>query len=209
MSTIDVRALVAATAAILLVAGCGGGGGDGGPATTTVTLHSTPTIDGTVIDGVLVNTSTYALQVGDTIAAAGKRGFLRFSITGIPSGATIVSAELRVHQSFVFGSPYASLGNVVVDQVQIGTALDLGDFGAVGVVEGTLSSDASLGYKTLDVTDAVESDHMLAHPNTDFRLRTSLLLTDSDSVQDDTQWDDAEDTAGSGNVPLLVVTYQP
>ena len=203
------RVLVLAGATILCAGGCGGSGGGSEPSDTTITINSTPTVDGTVVDTVLVDTSTFALQVGDTSGNSRKRGFLRFSLASIPAGATIGSAVLRVHQSFVFGTPYASLGNVVVDHMRIGSALDLGDFETPAVVVGTLSSDATLGHKTLDVTSSVVADLAAALANTDFRLRASLLDTDSDGVADDSQWNDAEDTAGDGNVPRLVVTYSP
>ena len=203
------RVLILASATVLFVGGCGGSGGGSEPSDPTITINSTPTVDGTVVDTFFASTGSFALQVGDTGVDAKKRGFLRFSLAPIPTGATIVSVVLRVHQSVVHGTPYASLGDVEVHHMRIGAALDLGDFGTPAVVAGTLSSDPALEYKTLDVTTSVAADLAAALTDSDFRLVTSILDTDSDGVEDDTRWNDGEDTFGTGNVPHLVVAYSP
>ena len=195
--------------ALTPAAGCGGGGHGGGGGPVTVTLASVASVDGMIVDtpppGVF---TTFDLQVGDTSTNNSKRGFLRFLLSSIPPGAIIDSATLSVHQSVVNGVPYSALGAVTVDHMDIGSVLDGGDF--VGSVLffnfGTLSTDATLGYKSLDVTSRVAADMAASKPDSDYRLHTAGT-TNSDSIEDSSHWDDAEDSFGSGNVPHLTVTY--
>ena len=88
--------------------------------------------------------------------------------------------------------------------------MNASDFASVAILTnfGILSSDATLGYKSLDVTGRVVADVAAARLNSDFRLHT-LIFTDSDSFEDSSHWDDGEDSFASGNVPQLFVTYTP
>lgn len=209
--------LLAIVAAAAALSACGGGGdGGGSPSTVTATLHSTPGVDGTIVmngapSGVSVTGTV--IQVGDTPVLGtdlAVRGFLRFSRAAIPPGATLVSATLRLHQSFVFAGPYVTLGSLLVDHVDLGAGLDFTDAtsAALSGSFGTLSSDAAIAYHTLDVTAQVAADIAASKPDTDFRLHM-LVGADGDGTEDITQWDDGEDALGSGNVPQLVVVYQP
>ena len=193
-------------AGVVATTGCGGGSGS---SNVTVTILSTQAVDGMITDGGAVF-PTFDLQVGDTITNNSKRGFLRFSHAAIPVGTTIVAATLRVHQSIVFSTPYTAFGDVFVDHIDIGALLDASDFASVAILTnfGILSSDATLGYKSLDVTGRVVADVAAARLNSDFRLHT-LIFTDADGVVDSSHWNDGDDAFASGNVPQLFVTYTP
>jgi hypothetical protein len=195
---------------VLSLTGCGGGSGGGGgppPPTISLTILSTPDRDGMIVDATFVF-PTFDLQVGDSSSDNPKRGFLSFSHATIPPGAVLVSATLRVHQSGVHGTPYADLGNVIVDHIDIGPALDPTDFASPAILDSfaTLSTDGTLVYRTLDVSARMAADLAAARGHTDFRLHTTPA-TDSDGSEDSSYWNDAEDTDANGNVPQLVIEY--
>src|SRR5688572_2691662 len=106
----------------LALAGCGGGGGpDGGgsPVPVTVTIHSLPLRDGYLSDLGQLGTGT-GLFAGDLEGAYPgdfDRSVVGFDLAGagVPPTATIQTAALSVQQYAVWGDPYGSLGNVVVD----------------------------------------------------------------------------------------------
>lgn len=205
--------LFAFIAGALAVSGCGG---SDGASDVTVTLLSAAGLDGTIVmngapSGVSVTGAV--IQVGDTPVLGtdlAVRGFLSFSRAAIPPGATLVSATLRLHQSFVFSTPYATLGSVFVDHVDLGAGLDFTDATSPALSDsfGILSSDTSIAYHTLDVTAQVAADISAGRSYTEFRLHM-LVGADADGTEDITHWDDGEDGLGSGNVPQLVVVYTP
>jgi hypothetical protein len=200
-----------ATLAWLLLAGLAGcGGGGGGLATSSQSLPAV--LDGFVTDDGFVDTATSsAIAVGDTDGTFDNhaRGFVRFDRSNLPPGATIVSATLRLHQSAVVGSPYATHGDVVVDHVDVGTSLDAGDFGALPLIPalGVLSDDAGIESKDVDVTAAVLADVLAGRITSDFRLYFPLA-SDSDGAEDYVQFNDVEDHFGD-DVPLLEIEYLP
>jgi hypothetical protein len=169
-------------------------------------------LDGFVTDDGFVDTATSsAVAVGDTDGTFDNyaRGFVRFDRSSLPPGATVVSATLRLHQSAVTGAPYATHGDVLVDHVDIGTSLDAGDFGALPLIPalGTLSDDAGIESKDVDVTAAVLADVLAGRTTSDFRLYFPLP-TDGDGAEDYVQFDDVEGHFGDG-VPVLEVEYLP
>ncbi len=116
---------------------------------------------------------------------------------------------LRMHQSAVIGAPYATLGSVIVDHVDIGLTLDAADFGAAALQAGVglLSSDATVGPKSLDVTSQVLADIAAARPRSGFRLRFPVA-SDADAADDFAQFNDGEDSFGNGLLPFLIVSYE-
>ena len=187
-----------------LLAGCGGGGN-----TVTVSLLSISALDGFVTNTGFVDT-THAVAVGDTDGSFSNvaRGFVHFDLSGLPAGVNIVSAELRLQQSTVFGAPYATLGNVVVDHVNIGIALDASDFGALALLSdvGTLSNNPVLELKTLSVTQRVRADLAAARSTSDFRFRYPTG-SDGDGADDYVEFNDGGNSLGNGIRALLIVKY--
>jgi hypothetical protein len=204
----DVRrtALVALGLALSCAsAGCGGDGAG----TTTATF--TPSTDATIqSDATIVLAGPLANTVGDTAGNLGQRVAVRFGIAPfLPAGAVVTSATLQLRQAAVAGAPFAPLGAVVVDRVDFGLGVDGNDFNPPGATAiGTLSPDATLGVKSLDVTAAVQADVAAGDLTSDFLIRFAIAFTDNDGVVDSVSFEDAENDLGTGTAPTLVVTYQ-
>jgi len=114
---------------------------------------------------------------------------------------------LRVYQVATAGDPYANLGDLVVLSADIGDTLDASDWdaGTYGTAR-TLSTTVALGWKTVDVTDAVVADLASARPRSQFRIQfISNPLNGSD---DWTHLEDGDNSHDTGNLPQLVVTYK-
>jgi hypothetical protein len=192
-----------------LLGGCGAGAAIFGP--EIITLTSPSTLDGytTSAGDVVPDSASNGIGVGDNGSDDGRRGFVRFSLVGLPLGAEIVSAELRMAQAAVTGSPYASLGDVRVDHVNIGAALDAGDHFAVPLLwdVGPLATDGALLVKTLDVTARVLADIAAGRPTSDYRLRFEVG-SDLDGAVDTAHFEDIENNLGTGAYPVLVIEYK-
>ena len=172
----------------------------------TATFNSTSGLDGYVTSTGSAVTWSQAV-VGDNSVNIAVRGFLSFDISGIPLSANIISATLRAYQEGVNGTPYADLGDVIVDHLNYGSILDGSDYDLAALQSnvGSLSNNAAIEYKTLDVTARVEADINAGRARSQYRL---LLPTSTDS-------DNSEDSAFfttanccSGNLPELVITYE-
>lgn len=185
---------------------------------TPIVIGSTDTLDGYVMDDGSVNTDPAGggPKTGDLDDFLGPRlvarQFYSFELTGIPSSVSVQSATLRLYQANVEGSPYGAgnLGGVVVDHVNYDASLGSGDYNVAALTAniGTLSTDASVGYKTLNVTANVASD-VLSRSRSQYRLRFSEEI--NVNFQDDyAQFTDAEDSCCAANrPPQLVITIQP
>ena len=212
----------ALSAALFLLAACGGG--DGAEATTppiaptavvvpsVVSYELAATRDGP--DGAITAPVDYAQfnYVGDFAGDLIVRSFFRFDTSFIPDGATIVSATLWMHQSEVLGTPYGAdgLGELLVDHVRLGTAVDAGDFGDAGVMHlgfGALVTDPVPGWKSLDVTNQVQADVDASRPSTDFRLRFTLM-TDLDDQADLVGLANSDGFAINQLAPYVEVVYR-
>jgi hypothetical protein len=197
---------VSAALSLGLVAGCGALD----PFSTSIAIPATAAADGYVTDFPdAENSGADAIAVGDTFFFASTiRGFVRFPLASIPAGATILSAKLRLYQSAVFGNPYGVLGDMLVDHVNIGAALDVTDLNAVALQSdiGTISTSPAIGFIDLDVKDQIEADLAAARTNSDFRLR-HVLTTNGDFVADYVRINDAENHLGDGNVPYLIIEF--
>jgi len=147
--------------------------------------------------------------VGDNVINVSVRMFYSFETGGISDDAVVESAFLRVYQEATLGSPYADLGDLVVDHVQIGADLDSGDYdgGTLASNIGTLSDDATPEWKAIDVTALVQSDVTANRMYSEFRLRFTVG-TNGDASNDAVLLNDGADSSGSGNVPELVISYR-
>jgi hypothetical protein len=190
-----------------------GGGGFGSE--QTVTLAGTDTLDGWVRspDGNSASLGGTWVIVGDIFSGGVTytyRGFYSFDISAIPAGSSVASATLRLHQISVIGSPYSELGNVVVDHVDYGAALSgLEDFSVPALASGvgTLSTDATLGLRTLSVTARVQADVTAGRARSQFRLRFSPTEASDDGNSDFAQFADAGYVIAA-EVPQLEVRYR-
>ena len=183
------------------------------PATTT-TLLSNGALDGFAGS----NGTAFAIPsppvTGDgdaVLPGVGFRQFFSFDLSSVPNNATIESANLQLYQARVDGTPYAGLGTVIVDRVDLGAGLDAADYsgGTLTTNIGTLSSTTTIEYKNLDVTNAVRADKTSNKPRAEFRIRWSIADSNNNGLTDRALFTDAEDSCCTvSRPPQLVVTYR-
>ena len=121
--------------------------------------------------------SEIAMLVGhDNLAA--NSDFRVFCGFNIPAAGHVISATLQMYQTGVNSGFYSNGGTVLADHVNFGSALDANDYFAAALQSniGTLSSDATVEYKTLDVTDAVRDDVANGRSTSQFRFLANSLV---------------------------------
>lgn len=201
----------------LLLPACGGGGGDATPPTpVAVTLVSDSSRDGYLgyvsASASEIRNLVNSIGVGDNdgyVARRSIRGFVSFDLRALPAGARVLTATLQVYQTTVVGSPYATLGEIRADHVDYGDALDYDEFGIPFLgssTAGIIASDASLGWKTLDVTARVATDLADGRTRSQYRLRFGIRY-DDDAVNDWALFEDGDMSQGTTNPPLLAIEY--
>lgn len=196
-------------AAALPLGACGGGGGSDTP--RQATLLGIPSMDGLLRNGVAV--PTLALSIGNFLnstppaEASEMRSMSTFDLTPLPAGAHVVSAVVTLTQFSVPGTAYVGRAPAILDHVNIGASLSGDDFdgGTLASNIGTLSADATLGPKSLDVTAQVAADVAAGRTRSSFRLRFQNVIPDLTSGRS-AVFGDAEGTSG-GTPPTLVVTF--
>jgi DNA-binding beta-propeller fold protein YncE len=154
--------------------------------------------------------ASYSLSVG-------WRQLYSFDIANIPNNTTITAATLRLYQCDVQGSPYTSLGNVIVDQMNYGGVFDTFgsayDGAAAALNIGTLSATPSLGYRSLSVTTQLQNDLTALRVRSQYRLRFSTQDFNFDGNDDFVQFTDAEDSlcvgVATNQPPQLAVILKP
>ncbi len=158
------------------------------------------------------------IRVGDDAARdplIAVRGFIGFDLSTLPSGIHVQSATLVATQCAISGSPF-TLGNVVVDHVTYPAPFDTTVFAqsAIAMQVGTLSTDGSIGARSVSVTSSVANDLATSRGSSQFRLRMS---TDNDAGNGPSnQVIFASDSAhtldctpAAGQQPRLVITFLP
>lgn len=194
----------------LIVSGCGGS--SGGSLPVTVILDGDASLDGFADDaGGAASTGGFTGDFDSIFAGIGARQFFSFDLTVLPPGITVTQATLQIDQQSIQGTPYATHGVVVIDHLDYGMALDGGDFNAAALQSnvGTISADATIGVKALDVTANVQADLSAARVNSQYRARFTLIDTDNDGVDDFVIFVDSGQSNVGGQIPHLVVSYIP
>jgi hypothetical protein len=177
-----------------------------------VTLLGIPELDGLLRSGAALPTLT--LSIGNFFAsgppalAHEMRSVATFDLAPLPSDAEIVSAVVTLHQFLVPGTAYEGRGPAILDHVDIGADLSADDFdgGTLTSNIGVLSTDATLGPKSLDVTAQVAADLAAGRTRSSFRVRFTNVVPDFTSGRR-AAFGDAEGTEGS-TPPTLVVTFR-
>lgn len=178
---------------------------------TTTILHTTTGNSSRNVDGYIDSEGDITYNASNKVGDQPDNTFMYilvgFDISGIHS--TVVSATLRLYQLSVGGSPYTNLGNLVADHVDFGTSIDGADFtgGTLTSNIGEISTSATLGWKTMDVTTYVQRDLDRGVTSSQFRLRFTKN-TDSDGDVDLSDFESAENFGGTKSYPQLVVTYK-
>jgi hypothetical protein len=195
---------------------------------TSVTFTSEATNDGFVVEstaGADIGGTVFgqasglnAIRIGDDANNKETRGFVSFNTSSLPSGATIVSATLRLKRRSVTGTdPFTKLGRCYVDikgpdgsdGFSSNASLQSGDFQAqADQIRVTQMSDATSNgtWSEGKLTAGLNKLNKLGG-HTQFRVYFELG-DDGDSVSDLMGFYSAADST-SGNRPQLVVVYRP
>jgi hypothetical protein len=181
----------------------------------TVSLTSEDRLDGYLLNDGSGGTDQQILvgngKIEDTVGELIARGFMSFNLATLPAGVTIQSVELRFYQQEVLGNPYAKLGNLVLERVDLGSNLDAGDFSTAALDSHTIAQQTSAGawYVISDPTLVtwLEREASAGRSNLQLRLRFALE-TDGDGQ------DDYVSLLGGGLLsgqyaPQLIVVYLP
>jgi hypothetical protein len=139
----------------------------------------------------------------------GIRAFTSFDLSEIPADATITAASLQLLQSKVAGTPFTSLGPVLVDQVVYGNVLDVGAYSRSFPSNqglGPLTVDATLGPRALDVSTVVQEAVAVGRTQLQFRLYCPFE-TDFDDEGDQVHFKSSASAQSEDERPTLVVTY--
>jgi hypothetical protein len=144
---------------------------------------------------------------GDGRTNLGNRMFFGFDLSSLPSDAIIVSARLQATDNGAgSGDPYATMGDLLLDHVDVGASLDGTDFAAPALSSGiAILSHVRAGAKDAEVTAAVAADVAAGRSTSDFRAGFRDL-TDGDSSIDTAVFQ--SDSYDPGHGPRLVVVYR-
>jgi len=177
------------------------------PATQTMTLSAASSLDG-------FQSSNGGGNAGIEIRAGRNvnlitRGFVSFDISGIPTGKTIEEATLRLYQTSVTGNPYGVGSSLKVDHLDYGSSFENADYSASSLSSsfGTLTSNATLEWKDLIVTDRLKADISSGRTRSQYRLHFAIENQGGDVTGDFANFESANNSTGSGNTPQLVVKY--
>lgn len=205
-------ASVASILALAIAGSCGGGGGGGSSDRTTVLSVDGATWDGTlwVAPGALLRWNTIVI-VGDDPDAI-QMGYVGFALGGVPAGATIRSARLRLYHGETAGTPYAKLGAIYADHLDVAApdrVMPTGD--ELQSLMGPLSEDAAEGWRELDVGDNLRADLLAGRTRSVFRLRFwQPVPVFIDAFVDRMVFENHENPSGeASHRPVLVVTWTP
>lgn len=202
----------------LLAVACGGGGGGDDNQVQQLTLTSTANLDGAVVFNNVGSTNTgssiFIPEVGDGIFVASggtlqRHGLWSFDISGLPAGATITGATLRLFQSGQAGNPDTAFVLARLDHVNYGAVFPT-TFNAFVVLAADIDQVQNLnnpgGATNLDVATAVQADVGAARPRSQFRLRPAIS-TNNDAQADTAVFTDAENTANPAQLPMLIIEF--
>lgn len=206
------RTIGAVILAGLLAGACGSSGG--GPRRGTpqvLEIESLGLLDGFVRNDGLVATSGNGPGVGDLDQATPGLAFRMiycFPLDEIPADVVVTSVRLRVFQLSLDGTPYEDLGDLLVDHVDPGAALDAADYagGTLASNIGALATGFGQNYANLGVSSEVLADLDAGRGRSWFRLRFPVD-SNLDRGNDVLLLEDGEGSRGSPQAPILEVTY--
>jgi hypothetical protein len=119
---------------------------------------------------------------------------------------------LRFFQVQVTGSPYSKLGNLLLKHVAYGPSLENADYNTPELAAAILSPRTSAGQWYIITSSTIGQwiEQDLAAGRTRFQARLQFSTeTDGDGVQDTTSIESGNNALGTGNLPVLTITYAP
>ena len=155
------------------------------PSAITLTLPYLPGESGLVTSGGAINALTVA--AGDGPSNQGHEAFLSFDMSGVPAGANIQTASLKlIGGGSVRGDPFGGLGCLHAYVHNFG-ALDAGDFVAPGAGGAFTKwcNAAQVGNTVSNDTLAAAIQGAVGSSRFQFRLQFKNTLTDGNGTIDD------------------------
>jgi hypothetical protein len=181
----------------------------------TVSLTGQALLDGYVVggQGAYNLLDVRAGNISSIVNERVFRGFLSFSLAGIPASATILSAELRFYQQELVGDPYGKLAPLLLKHVDYGTSLDVADFDGPELHSAVLTPPRTSPGEWYTITsgkvaDWIEDDLTSGRSRFQCRLQFSTE-TDDGLTTDYVHFESGNDSYGTGNLPQLTITYLP
>lgn len=138
------------------------------------------------------------------------RGFVSFNLIKIPEKVDIESVTLRIFQLKSVGDPYNLLGDLVIDHLNFGDAIDATDYALPAILSSfdTISKSKKTEWKETDVTAQVLDDISNKRSTSQFRLHFEKEVKGDDPSGDFVYFEAADNSEGTKNVPQLVIKYQ-
>lgn len=177
------------------------------PSPISVVLGATSSLDGFQSSNGGGN-SSIEIRAGRNINLV-TRGFVSFDISSIPAGKTIDKATLRLYQTSVTGNPYGIGGSLKVDHLDYGASFENSDYSAASLSSsfGTLTSNDSIEWKDLDVTDRLKDDISNGRTRSQYRVHFAIETIGGNVIGDFANFESANNSVGTGNTPQLVIKY--
>lgn len=179
------------------------------PVIKTMTLSSLASLDGFQSSNGGGNAGL-DIRAGRNVFLA-TRGFVSFDITGIPEGATITTATLRLYQAKTEGDPYGAGGSLKVDHLNYGSSLENADYAAASLISNiaTLTTNSTVEWKNAILTNEVKNDLSAGRTKSQFRIHFTTEVTGGDNTGDFAYFTSAEDKPdpSTGNTPKLIIKY--
>ena len=117
---------------------------------------------------------------------------------------------MRFYQAKVGGSPYGTLGSLVLEHVYYGDQLDAKAFDTPAMHSAVLAQQTASGaWYILNSPlfgEWLETDRSAGRSHFQFRLRWQVE-TDGDGKEDYASIESSNNFFGTGNFPALIVTY--
>lgn len=137
------------------------------------------------------------------------RGFASFDLAGLPAGATIEKATLKLYQTKVEGDPYGVGSRIMVDHLDYGDVLENTDYGASSISTSfaTLSTTATVEWKEAEVTDQVRNDVINNRTRSQYRLHFAIETQGGNVTGDFAYFESGENYSATGKIPQLVIKY--
>jgi hypothetical protein len=132
-----------------------------------------------------------------------------FDIPTSLKGKTIEKATLRLYQGQIIGAPYTAGSSLKVDHLDYGDSLENADYSSSSLSSsfGTLTSNATVEWKDLDVKDMLKDDLDNNRQRSQYRLHFAVESTGGDVTGDFAYFESQDNSMHTGYTPQLVVKY--
>jgi hypothetical protein len=185
---------------LLIFSGCGGSS-----RSYSITLNSEGARDG-YTNTTASNSDSNIIIIGDDNSNGCWRGCVSFNLGSISRRARVRSAVLKIYQTEVapVNDSYANLGPVKVDHLYYGDIFDTSACTLLALSYiGTLATSYSAGWKTIDVTAAVQNDVNNSRAYSQFRFFHDSETSDPGRENSDSWYSGDNDTLQ----PQLQMSY--